>query len=238
MENKWCWRCQITIPMLNQEEFKQCIEAREKGKSFVKAEIQKRNIQAFEWLGDKLYGGEKQRYFIEMYRVITGFYTENNPNAIWHHLISLYGADCLQCSKPLRTKEARYCASCGFGKENLTLYDGLKFEDDVEGIIFNHYSFCEIIKHIASKYSNVSYQIAHKKLHQSFLVQKPTSKDEIALLGHELEYHWAMLIVHGDMYWTKGIASDFNEFREEYLTWESNIKSVYNLKDAFDYYDL
>lgn len=119
MEKKWCWRCQMEIPMLNKDELQLCIEAREGGKSFVEQEIKKRSLKNFEWLGEKLYGGEKQRYFVEMYRVITGFMEENNPNAIWHHYINLYGPDCPKCSKPLRTKEARYCVSCGFGKEDL-----------------------------------------------------------------------------------------------------------------------
>lgn len=119
MEKKWCWRCKIKVPMLNQKELQLCIEAREKGKEFLVKEIKKRNIKDFEWLEENLYGGEKQRYFVEMYRAITGFMEENNPNAIWHHSIELYGPDCPNCSKPLRTPEARYCISCGFGKEDL-----------------------------------------------------------------------------------------------------------------------
>ena len=114
----------------------------------------------------------------------------------------------------------------------------MKFEDKTEVVIFNHYSFCELIKHIASEYSNISYQTAHEKLHQSFLIQKPSSKDDIEFWGHELEFHWAMLLIHGDMYWHKGIASDFNEFRTEYLAWESRIKSQYNLKESFEYYEI
>lgn len=120
MEKKWCWRCRIEVPMLNQKELQHCIDARKNGKEFVEEEIRKRNIKDFEWLGERLYGGEKQRYFVEMYRVITGFMQENNPNSVWHHVIEFYGPDCPNCFKPLRTSEARYCVNCGFGKDELT----------------------------------------------------------------------------------------------------------------------
>jgi len=46
------------------------------------------------------------------YERITGFH-EENPNAIWHHRVALYGPPCAYCGKPLRTPEARHCAVCG-----------------------------------------------------------------------------------------------------------------------------
>lgn len=47
---------------------------------------------------------------------LTGF-TETNPNAIWHHRISLYGPPCRSCAKPLRTPEANICGACGAHRE-------------------------------------------------------------------------------------------------------------------------
>ena len=55
---------------------------------------------------------------LEMYRLLTGF-VETNPNAVWHHKIDEYGPPCSQCHKPLRTSEARFCAACGFGQEDI-----------------------------------------------------------------------------------------------------------------------
>ena len=55
------------------------------------------------------------RPMLEMYRLLTGF-EETNPNAIFHHIVELYGPPCPQCHKPLRTTEARFCAACGFGQ--------------------------------------------------------------------------------------------------------------------------
>ncbi|MFC5048387.1 hypothetical protein ACFSTE_13620 [Aquimarina hainanensis] len=114
----------------------------------------------------------------------------------------------------------------------------MKFEDDTEGVIFNHYSFCEIIKHIMVQYGNITYQEADKKLKNHFLIEIPKSKDDVEFLGHELEFHWAMHVLYGDMYWTKGIPSDFNNFKEEYLIWEAKIRVKHNLKKPYLYYEI
>ena len=112
----------MEVPMLNKEEFALCRKAMKLGRPFIRKEIESRKIENHKWLDKGLKSYESQRYFIEMYRVITGF-DETNPNAIWHHIIDEHGPDCPNCSKPLRTKRARYCAACGFGKEDLTSQD-------------------------------------------------------------------------------------------------------------------
>ena len=117
------------------------------------------------------------------------------------------------------------------------LKDNIQFEDETEGVIFNHYSFCEIIKHIMVQYGNITYAQADEKLKQSFLYEEPKSLGDVEYLGHELEYHWAMFTLYGNMYWLKGIPSDFNDFKEEYLAWETNVKTTYNLKEPYNYYN-
>jgi hypothetical protein len=119
MEIKYCWRCREDMPMLTDDELKLCYEARNKGKDFVLNEIERKGVKDYVWLEDNVVF-QQLRYFVEMYRVITGF-PETNPNAIFHHVISLYGPDCPNCKKPLRTPIARYCVYCGLGKENLDI---------------------------------------------------------------------------------------------------------------------
>ena len=46
------------------------------------------------------------------YQLFTGI-PETNPNAVWHHVASLYGPPCGACGKPLRTPVAKLCAACG-----------------------------------------------------------------------------------------------------------------------------
>jgi hypothetical protein len=49
---------------------------------------------------------------LALYQSLTGF-AETNPDAIWHHRLSLFGPPCAVCGKPLRTPEAGMCAACG-----------------------------------------------------------------------------------------------------------------------------
>lgn len=58
---------------------------------------------------------------LALYQSITGF-AETNPDAIWHHRLSLFGPPCAACGKPLRTPEARMCAACGTGRSNSSLH--------------------------------------------------------------------------------------------------------------------
>jgi hypothetical protein len=58
---------------------------------------------------------------LALYRSLTGF-AETNPDAIWHHRLSLFGPPCAGCGKPLRTPQARMCAACGVGRSNSSLH--------------------------------------------------------------------------------------------------------------------
>jgi hypothetical protein len=106
------------MPMLEPEEFKLVLEADNKGMDFVEQQIKKRGISNYKYLKLDSPIAERKRAFLEMYQVLTGF-DETNPNAVWHHRVDVYGPACPNCQRPLRTEKARYCVSCGFGKEDL-----------------------------------------------------------------------------------------------------------------------
>lgn len=54
---------------------------------------------------------------LDYYKEVIGI-EETESNAIVHHRIALYGAGRPKGKKPIRTKQARYCAEYGFGKED------------------------------------------------------------------------------------------------------------------------
>lgn len=117
MQSLWCWRCQMELPMLDEDEWQLVHRAQREGMPLVGAERMRRHASVVQPL--RLDPGfEGFRPFLEMYRVITGF-DETNPNAVWHHRIAQYGAPCPECGKPLRTPEARYCVACGHGREKV-----------------------------------------------------------------------------------------------------------------------
>jgi len=92
MKLLWCWRCRMELPMLDEAEFTAVAKARvvTRGASFE----------------------ETYAPFLAEYERITGFH-ETNPNAVWHHRLSLYGPPCKSCGKPLRSPRASFCAACG-----------------------------------------------------------------------------------------------------------------------------
>ena len=62
-------------------------------------------------LAEAMLHGYGQEALAEYFR-ITGF-QETNPDALWHHRLSLFGKPCVVCGKPLRTPRAKHCAECG-----------------------------------------------------------------------------------------------------------------------------
>lgn len=97
----------MDIPMMNEEEYAIAYELYRKG------------------MHNKSAGKDQTQRFkelIDFYKDLSGI-EETNPNAIIHHRLADFGPDCPSCQKPLRTKVARYCAACGFGKDDFTSQD-------------------------------------------------------------------------------------------------------------------
>ena len=107
MKPLWCWRCQREMPMLDEEEFERVIQHLRNGKSEL---MTASPDQGPAWKHPVITTALQR--LLDEYNSVTGF-AETNPNAVWHHRLSLYGPPCSQCGKPLRTPEARFCAACG-----------------------------------------------------------------------------------------------------------------------------
>lgn len=93
MKMLWCWRCKIEMPMLDEDEYARVQRARG-------------NRSSGKSLRESLHGS-----VLDEYERITG-YRETNPNAIFHHRLSLYGPPCEKCGRPLRTPQAKLCGAC------------------------------------------------------------------------------------------------------------------------------
>jgi hypothetical protein len=92
MRMLWCWRCKAEVAMLEDEEFKRVSSLLHTGTE----------------------GDAKERMFgplLREYERITGI-RETNPNAIYHHVLSMYGPPCVHCGKPLRSPRASVCGAC------------------------------------------------------------------------------------------------------------------------------
>lgn len=89
-------------------------------------------------------------------------------------------------------------------------------------IIYNGFTFKEIIKGIIVEYAKKSKNEAESIINNFKYFSKPieTFSDAI-FFSHETEYHWAMCMVYGDTYWLEGIniepPNNYNEWESEYI---------------------
>jgi hypothetical protein len=100
----YCWRCKADIPMLEDQEWEEVLPALTGGIQQIKTYRETTGASLAE-AKNQISGTEA----LEKYLEITG-YRETNIDALWHHRASMFGPPCLECSKPLRTPQARMCA--------------------------------------------------------------------------------------------------------------------------------
>ena len=114
--------------------------------------------------------------------------------------------------------------------------DGLVFKDEDGQVIFNQYSFCELVKRLLVKLVGISYEEASQIVERSPLAEPVTDALGVAIFSHDLPYYWAMFFYYGNGYWLgdKGIPAQ-PEDMDAYETLENKIMEKYHLKEPFIY---
>ena len=106
MKLLWCWRCKAEMPMLDEGEF---ASVRELYVQAFKGTKEFREAHGIPLVGlplDELFRPVRERY-----EELTGM-RDCHENAVMHHRLSMYGAPCRVCGKPLRTPTAKICGAC------------------------------------------------------------------------------------------------------------------------------
>lgn len=105
----YCWRCRREVAMLDEWEWS---DIHSRITSYLKR-IQEHRATNGSSLSDAKRDTDGSPV-LERYFELTGR-RETDIDAISHHRLSLHGAPCRSCGKPLRTASAMYCAACGVG---------------------------------------------------------------------------------------------------------------------------
>ncbi|MDY4383435.1 MULTISPECIES: hypothetical protein [Pectobacterium] len=110
--------------------------------------------------------------------------------------------------------------------DDVNISDNLIFCDNETGdeIIFNYHTWCELIIAVIFKYTENTKEESDYLVHSSKLIKNATnSYMSVVLCSHEIEYHWAMLIAYGDLYWKNGVSQDEPD---GYWEWESEYRKA------------
>ena len=110
--------------------------------------------------------------------------------------------------------------------------DGLVFKNDDGQVIFNQYSFCELVKHLMVELAGISYEEAYQIVERSPLADPVSDAMGVAIFSHDLPYYWAMFFYYGNGCWLKGIPAQ-PEDMDAYEALEKKIMEKYNLKEPF-----
>lgn len=119
MKTLWCWRCRRDLPMLDDDEWAVLVESHRSGgdeanrMAVIERERVRRGLPApLPLRADATPAQRKLRHLAVGYEMFTGV-AESDPNLVWHHVVSQYGAPCVKCGKALRHVGADQCRECG-----------------------------------------------------------------------------------------------------------------------------
>lgn len=79
--------------------------------------------------------------------------------------------------------------------------DGLVFKDEDGQVIFNQYSFCELVKHLLVELVGISYEEASQTVERAPLAEPVADAVGVAIFSHDRPYYWAMFFCYGNGYW-------------------------------------
>ena len=92
--------------------------------------------------------------------------------------------------------------------------DGLVFKDENGQVIFNQYSFCELVKHLLVELMGISYEEASQTVERSPLAEPVADAMGVAIFSHDLPYYQP-------------------EDMDAYEALENKIMEKYHLKEPF-----
>ena len=113
--------------------------------------------------------------------------------------------------------------------------DGLVFKDENRQVIFNQYSFCELVKHLLVELVGISYEEASQTVERAPLAEPVADAVGVAIFSHDRPYYWAMFFCYGNGYWwEKGIPAQ-PEDMDAYFALEKQIMEKHHLKEPFEW---
>ena len=113
--------------------------------------------------------------------------------------------------------------------------DGLVFKDENGQVIFNQYSFCELVKHLLVELVGISYEEASQTVERAPLAEPVADAVGVAIFSHDRPYYWAMFFCYGNGYWwEKGIPAQ-PEVMDAYEALEKKIMEKCHLKEPFEW---
>lgn len=118
----------------------------------------------------------------------------------------------------------------------MKLEDGIILLDEKTGEkwIFNYLTLYKIVVACVEKYGNKTKKEAKEIVDKSFIVTDPPKNiDRARYYAHEDEYHWAMILLHGEAYWES--IPDSYPPDDEYYQWVIKYVKQNNLEAELMY---
>ena len=113
--------------------------------------------------------------------------------------------------------------------------DGLVFKDENGQVIFNQYSFCELVKHLLVELVGISYEEASQTVERAPLAEPVADAVGVAIFSHDRPDYWAMFFDYGNGYWWEKGSPAQPEDMDAYEALEKKIMEKCHLKEPFEW---